>query len=331
MPLSLALICSLCSMSFAHEPARYLFVSAPRDAKVMYVKLPQRGPVTGHGAPNLSPEPLIDSGLKSPMGLAVDQQRNRLLVADPESFKVFSYNLIFTGGKAVVDGAPSVAAQDVEARWVACDGIGNIFVSDERQNKILKVPAEKRLRGEPGAVELYSGQTVTNVNAPGGVAVDNFHVFWSNKATGTSSGSVVKGFESPPGANAQDSVFVVAKNAMKVYGVCLAKDNVYYSDEATKLYGVKKGGVQQTTVSDKLQAPRGCAWDGDGTVFVADRGLNKVFAFAGNMQKIGPARIASVLDVDGAFGVAVMSGASGVPHVAVVAWVLLSALVGGLH
>merc|ERR1719456_664897 len=190
----------------SEEPARYLFVSSSSTAKVYYVRLPPRGPVTGIGAPQHKVELLVDSGLKLPMGLASDQQRSRILVADPGERKVFSYTVLFSGGKAVTDGAASVAVQDVEARWVACDGIGNIFVTDERNNLIMKVPAEKSLRKEPTATALYSGASLSMVSAPGGIAVDNFHVFWSNKATGQQSGSVVKGFEAPATSNAEESV-----------------------------------------------------------------------------------------------------------------------------
>jgi len=277
---------------------------------VYYVRLPSRGPITGAGAPQHKVEVLVDSGLKLPMGLAADQQRSRLLVADPGERKVFAYNLLFSGGKAVTDGSAEVAVQDVEARWVAVDGIGSVFVTDERNNLIMKVPAEKAFRKEPTATALYNGGTLSMVSAPGGIAVDNFHVYWSNKATGQQSGSVVKGFEAPATGNVQESVKKLATNAEKVYGVCLAKDNVFYTDFETNIYGVKKGGSEQTTVSDKFQEPRGCSWDGDGTVFVADRGANFVAAFAGNMQTLAPARMGKVIDLEGAFGVAVLSAAS---------------------
>jgi len=291
------------------EPSRYLFVSSSSTAKVYYVRLPSRGPITGAGAPQHKVEILIDSGLKLPMGLAADQQRSRLLVADPGERKVFAYKLLFSGGKAVIDGSPEVAVQDVEARWVAVDGIGSVFVTDERNNLIMKVPAEKAFRKEPTATALYNGGTLSMVSAPGGIAVDNFHVYWSNKATGQQSGSVVKGFEAPATSNAEESVKKLATNAEKVYGVCLAKDNVFYTDFEKNVYGVKKGGSQQMTISDKFQEPRGCAWDGDGTVFIADRKANMVMAFAGNMQKMSAARVGKVVDQEGAFGVAVLSGA----------------------
>jgi len=304
------------------ESGRYLFASSSRTGRVVYVHLPARSPITGPGAPEHKAQTLIDNGLKAPMGLAADQQRSRLFVADPEAKKVLAYKILFSDGRAVVDGEAGVAANDVEARWVACDGVGNLFISDEARNYIMKIPADSsfRMGSEPKVV--YSGNVLTQVSAPGGVAVDNFHIFWSNKAVGTTAGSVVKGFETPPSTNAAESVLVLANNADKVYGVCLAKDNVFYTNHERYVYGVKKGGGKEITVSDKLQEPRGCSWDGDGTVFVADRGANLVAAFAGNMQTISAAKMGRVIDLEGAFGVAVLSASFSLYH----AKVLLTAI-----
>jgi len=300
--------------SCTSEPNRYVFISSPRQGKVVYVKIPAVGCADCHHDHTMPVVPLIDSGLKNPMGLAVDQQRSKLIVADPESRKVFSYSIYFSDGGVVVDGEPAVAVQDVQARWVACDGHGNIFVSDESANLIIKVPyASGSLRKEDTThkgVPIY-GANVPQVSAPGGVAVDNFHVFWSNKDNGKQMGSLVKGLEAPPLADAAEAVKVLAKNSDKVYGVCLVEDNVFYTDSLHHMYGVKKGGSELTLVSDKFQQPRGCAWDGDGTVYVADRQANAVFAFAGNMLTIAPARLIRVADFEGAFGVAVISGAAG--------------------
>merc|ERR1719265_985968 len=74
---------------------------------------------------------------------------------------------------------------------------------------------------------LYSGISVNQVSAPGGVAVDNFNIFWTNKAVGTMVGSVIKGMETPPSTNVAASVRPIAKNAVKSYGVCLVNDNVF--------------------------------------------------------------------------------------------------------
>lgn len=282
----------------ADEASRFLLISAPRLSKVVYMKIPD----------DKSPRPLIVSDLKSPQGMAVDQARSRLFVADPDSRKIFMYALSFADGVLSTDGKQSVAAQNVEARWVAVDAVGNIFFTDERQNLIQKVLASKIQAGDPTAVTLYSGQSVAEVSSPGGIAVDNFHIFWSNKAVGTQVGSVVKGFENPPDTNVAASVRAIAKNAMKVYGVCLSQNNVFYTNAQKKVFGVKKLGGAIAEVSDMLQQPRGCVWDLDGTVYVADKSGNAVYSFAGNMHALQPARLTKVVEFQDAFGVAVVSG-----------------------
>ena len=55
-------------------------------------------------------------------------------------------------------------------------------------------------------------------------------------------------------------------------------------------------------MSNKLSMPRGCAWDGDGTVYVADRGANAVFSFAGNMPTLDTALLQKAVDFGDAFG-----------------------------
>jgi len=282
----------------AFEPYKYLVISAPRLSKVVYMKIGDKGGQT---------RPLIDSGLKSPQGVAVDQKRQKLYVTDPDSRKIFSYNLVFNNGVLLTDGKQAVAAQNVEARWVAVDGVGSIFFTDERDNLIQKVSAEKILRGDPTPTVMYSGISVSQVSAPGGIATDNFHVFWTNKAVGTLVGSVVKGFETPPETNVAASVKAIAKNAVKVYGVCLSMNNVFYTDSESYVYAVKKTGGAIAEVTAKLLHPRGCTWDGDGTIYIADKGGNAVYSFPGNMHTLTPMKLTKTVDFEDAFGVAVIS------------------------
>lgn len=297
--LAVIVVLLLIASSMANEKSKFILVSAPRSATVVYFSQSDPGKVN----------PLIQRGLKAPQGLAVDQARMKLYVADPDHRKIFSYGLYFKRGALYADEDPAVAAQNVEARWVTVDGVGNIFLSDERNNLIQKVSAEQLRKGDPSPVTLYSGKAVAGVSAPGGVAVDNFHIFWSNKALGATVGSIVKGFEHPPDTNIAASVRAIAKNAKKVYGLCLTGSNVYFTNADKFIYGVKKNGGPIAEVSDKLQEPRGCSWDGDGTVYIADKVGNKVYSFPGNMRNIAPARLTQVVDFEDAFGVAVVSNA----------------------
>lgn len=290
-------VLAVLALALATEPAKYLIVSAPKLHKVMYIKMTP--------GEELRAVPLIDSGVTSPQGLAVDQKRQMLYVADPDLRKILSYELRFVNGVLMTEGAPRVAAQNVEARWCAVDGVGNLFFTDELTNLIQRVNVEDLQGSTAGTPQIiYDGAVVTEVNRPGGIAVDNFHVFWSNKEVGTQVGSVVKGLEQP-GAS-PTSVAQIAKNTVKSYGVCLSQNNVYYTDSQKFLFGVKKNGGAIATVSDKLVGPRGCAYDGDGTVYVSDKTAGAIFSFPGNMHSLSPATLTKVTDFDDAFGLVVV-------------------------
>jgi hypothetical protein len=203
-----------------------------------------------------------------------------------------------------------------------------VFFSDEPNSKILKITMARMVRGNTVPEIIYSTQNLTQgqpvegqsdsdngqpglVNHPGGVAVDNFHVFWTNKRMGTKDGTVVKGSEVVKGSGSEirENLAILAQNSPKSYGVCLALNNVFFTDSEKHIYGVKKTGGAVTEVSNILKKPRGCVWDGDGTVFVADREQNAIFSFPGNMHRITHADVTKVLDIEDAFGLAFLSSA----------------------
>jgi len=278
----------------------FLIISAPRLAKISWVRLPKLDKYDG-----LAPTTLIETGLLHPQGLAVDQKRKLLLVADPDLQKVLAYKLVQKGDTLSVEGNPVTVVENQEARWVAVDGVGNVFYSDEPNNLILKVPADKVMLGSQTPEVIYDGNALIQINEPGGVAVDNYHVFWTNKHFGTEVGSLVKGSETPMAGKSEESVGVLASNVLKSYGVCLALNNVFYTDDEHRVYGTKKEGGEIVELDGSLQKPRGCAYDGDGTVYVADRGQNAVLAFPGNMVTLTQTKLIKAVDAEDAFGLAV--------------------------
>lgn len=306
---SILALFSLFQLVLSEDPAKYLIISAPTQGKVVYTRLPD----DARPAPAAAPKPLIDSGLKMPQGLAVDRKRSQLYVADPDLRQVLMYKLSFSGGNMLASGDPTVTAKDIEARWVAVDGSGNVFLTDEANGQILKIDAKSLLRGEAKPTVIYDSLTNTHVSAPGGIAVDNFHVYWTNKAAGTEEnvGSINRGMEKPIGANTATQVVQLARNVPKAYGVCLSENNVFYTNAEAVLFGVKKTGSAVSTVSDAFEEPRGCVWDGDGTIYVADKKAGTVSSFAGNMRNLAPAPMSLVVKFDDAFGLATVSGANG--------------------
>lgn len=294
-------------------PAKYIIISNARTGTVGYAKLQDNrcGEV----------RTLINRDLVHPQGLAVDQKRQLLLIADSELHKVVSYGLtVHEDGSLAVDDQTPVA-EGVETRWVAVDGSGNIYMTDELNGKVLKVSAKQVLEGETTAKPVFAAGGA--IAAPGGIATDNFHLYWTNKEGGRELGTLVKALPGPSSGPARPAnATVLAKNAPKAYGVCFALDSLYFTAPQREVFAVRPredegsdGEGHVVTVSSQLSSPRGCAWDGASTVFVADRTANGIFALPGPSElarvstSSGTSAAVKVCDFEGAFGVALFSSA----------------------
>lgn len=299
-----------------------------------------------HGGHANDPKVLIttENGAKAPTGVCVDQNRGGLYITEPGDQIINRYPLYPDPSTGTLEvGPPLAVVTSVSARWCAVDATGNLFFSSEGANDIYKVPAASLIDlpmqflegagqkaspaagtykttavpdlagdpvlGEPG--KLYVGENVPTVSGPGGVAVDNFRVFWTNKALGTQVGSVVQGFESPSRASRGETA-VIAQNANKVYGVCLSANNLFYTEEKA-VHGVKKFGGSIATISTGFHSPRGCAWDGDGTIYVADKGGQAVFSFPANQRALAPEIVEKAFPAMDPVGVAVYETAKDSP------------------
>lgn len=283
------------------EPQKYLIVTAPTTSRIAYIKLP------GNGRP-LEPgdsfRTLLETGLSVPHGVAVDEYRKKLYVADPGLQKLVAYDLKHNGDALDV-GSKKTIADNVEVRWVTVDGIGNVFFTDEPRNRIMRVSATQIEDGNTTADILYDGLQTEKVSAPGGIITDNFFVYWLNKVSGTQVGSLMRAPSSKYLANASTPITALTNNAVKCYGVCMALNNMFYSDEGVNLYGVKRTGTGLQTVSGSLVEPRGCAFDGIGTLYIADKGQDAIYQLASNMPELKPnVQVKKAADLQGAYGLA---------------------------
>lgn len=284
------------------ESQKYLIASSPSTRRVGFLKLPM------DGSPALGNEPmrdLVTSGLSVPQGVAVDQWRMKLYVADPDLNKLVGYDLQENDGVLKV-GSQFTVAPDVETRWVTVDGVGNIFFTDEANNTLYKVSSQAvdsdALPATPTVV--YDGSTTSKVSSPGGILTDNYFLYWVNKASGTQVGSVIRATQTPNVSTATPTT-ALAMNTMKSYGVCLAPKVLFYTDEQTNLYTIPRVGGTVQTVSNALAEPRGCSFDGEGTVYVADKSYNAVYQFAANADTFTPnTPLQKVADFQGVFGLA---------------------------
>lgn len=279
-----------------------MLVSNAQNGSVAYALMREAGDISDMHL-------LITEGLVNPQGMFVDRRRSLLLIADSGLRKVVSYGLRRSGETLVVDAQTTVAA-GVETRWVTSDGPGNVYFTDEQHNKIYKVAAIDVNNGRTQSAVLFDAGSMDQLSAPGGLATDNFYLYWTNKMDGVSLGSVVRALQHAEVPDAQDSMEALAKSTPKTYGVCLALSNVIYTDSDNHIYATTTAGGSVVTVNSSLTSPRGCAWDGDGTVYVADRSLNGVFALDAPMSLLQSQAVRKVVTFEEAFGVAVFSRAA---------------------
>lgn len=310
----LLLAASAASASSAAAPIdKYVIVSNARTGSIGYSKVPDSGPYP-------KPTILISQGLGHPQGIAVDQKRQLLFVADSDLNKVVSYGLtVAKDGTLKVDEQTPVM-ENTEARWVAADGSGNVYVTDEINNQILKVSARQIIEGDTRPEVIYTADTTEgakgvvtkSISAPGGIATDNIYLYWSNKVNGDQVGSVVRALaQTPYNSSEAAPVEELTRSNAKAYGVCLAIDNVFFTDSDLNLFAMKRTATPRTggvaTVSNLLTNPRGCAWDGDSTVYVADRGTGAIYTVPGPMVELGQWDPAKVMTFEDVFGIAVFT------------------------
>lgn len=80
-----------------------------------------------------------------------------------------------------------------------------------------------------------------------------------------------------------------------------------HGQRALRVPSLQRGGPV-VEVSSVLDRPRGCAWDGDGTVYVADRGAGRVYSLPSNMHILSRSDLSEAFEYDDAFGLAVLTG-----------------------
>jgi len=304
--------------SALHSFTEFIFVSQPGEHSVSVTEVNALTRKVMRES-----RPFITAGLHEPTGLAVDHKRQRLYVADPKSHKVFMYKLYFgVNGLAVRQDQQFVAVRDVTPRWIAVDEKGTLFCTDEGRSFIAEVSAKeladlgredvKYDQVRPTWHKLYSGDQDEAVDHPGGIAVDGTSIFWGNRKRGHPHGSLLQASEDPEEKLARgvpEMIKALSSNMDKVYGVCNSPTMVFYTGGARQVYGAKPGSFQarasETVLLNDFAQPRGCVWDGDGTVYLADKGADAVWSFPSSMHNTGLVQATKAFSVTDPYGVAV--------------------------
>mmetsp|Transcript_17011 Transcript_17011/g.40994 ORF Transcript_17011/g.40994 Transcript_17011/m.40994 type:complete len:327 (-) Transcript_17011:25-1005(-) len=303
----------------AAVPTNYLFVTSPQQGTLSVVKHAAGDPGGG------TVTTLLEApALEAPMGVAVDRQRMRLFVSDLTKKNIYMLPLSHTAGRVALadpSAKPRVAVEGVETRWLAVDLDGNLMYSEEVLNRIMFVPVTAFGTSGFLAGASVSGSMTTvlaeapkepGVSNPGDVAGDVRAVYWTNKLDGQTVGSVMR-------VENNTAPLAIARNADKVYGLAVTPTLAFFSDGNGDIFGSGKyGGSDAVLVTSAAASPRGLAYDGDGSIYVADKG-GTVWSFPGGTRVARPwNNLTKVADVLDATGIAAMQMASAAWSAAVV-------------
>lgn len=80
----------------------------------------------------------------------------------------------------------------------------------------------------------------------------------------------------------------------KTQGVCLNQAFVFFTDSESGLFAAPKDMGDQTNeqgrmLTNALAQPRGCVWDQDGTIYIADGGNNRIASIASSFASLSEA------------------------------------------
>lgn len=241
----------------AAELDRFLILSSPKQGLVQYMKLPD-GPLV----------PLLNAGVTTPEGMAVDN--NVLYIADLGRGVIHAVDLEVHDGHLIAL-RPRAEVSSVAANWLA-KGDALLF-TDQAGNAVYKVEKKK-------PVLVYDGTAIDAMSNPGALVAEpgSGLVFFGNTQAGTTAGALVA-------AETSSSLMTkIVSDVESITGICASQNNLFYTS-GTNLYGVKRSGTLHTQIAAMLE-PRGCAYDQDGTIYVMDRGAGKLYTLPANMDQL---------------------------------------------
>lgn len=166
---------------------------------------------------------------------------------------------------------------------------------------------------QPHILTMYEASVNSHVSSPAGIVTDGVSVYWANQENGMTAGSVIEGQVSPStpleltagGTAASFESHAVASNAASSFGITKTHNMLIYSDSAQYIYGVRRTGGQEATLSEAFDSPRGLVWDGDNTIYIADQGANTIWSMPAG--RLGPDQpLGRVVDVRDPFGLALL-------------------------
>jgi len=263
----------------AGATTRYMLLSSPQKGMVYYIRM-NNVEEESMGKP-VSEISLFACG--KPQGIAVDQSRSILYVADAETNSIIGTELSVMPDGSLISGPKVPIKSSTKALWISVDSHGNLFYSRTQTKEIMMISAAtassvfqgKIAPSQP--VQLYAANgmpPILKVRTPHGVYVDDTNLYWVNGAIGE--GVLMRGLEKPSDLKELD-IKVMQKDGGAAFGVCGSPEHIYYTSKE-HVFGIPKDGGNVTILSTVLLQPRGCSWDGSGGLWVADKD-GQIFRF----------------------------------------------------
>jgi len=261
---------------------KYLISSFPMIKQVAYTHLP-----------DTIWRPLDLGVVERPEAVVADAGNSRLFVADKGLKKIFVYDLVIEENGLLKTHGRRVAVNDVDAFWMAVNGIGDLYFSGQETStsevdprSVYRMDEDKISQGISwGPTMIYDRENAQYPKSvawlPSGLAVDSFDVYWANEEKGKEKGSVCRGSRRNIKFNPTKplDVAVINQAVDRVLGMAMASMNIFYLTPKA-IYGLDKrtdsriekdeniGIIQELPAGD--WKPQSIAYDGEGTMYWTD-------------------------------------------------------------
>jgi len=293
------------------HPFQQWYSQCLRIEEVSHIVFPEIKTVAYTHLPDTIWRPLFLGTVSNPMGVAADPLNSRLYVSDPDLKKIFWYQLVIEDdGLLKTDGHQHVAVDNVTAKWMAVNGLGDLYFTGQTlveapassYRAVYRMDESKIAIGDAmNPVEVYSkatgGYPESNVWMPSGIAVDSFNVFWGNQEKGIKYGSVCSGSRKKQDETGHPEINVLSRQVNEVRGMAVAGQNIFYLS-TQGIYGQEKttssvadrnpdvGFVQSAgQASPDGWDPVSIAFDGEDTMYWTEAKTGIIYQFpAGDTQ-----------------------------------------------
>lgn len=235
-------------------PKQFLIMTSPMEQKIVYVQIKNLKAVSPHPVPRVSP--LIDAGLTTPMGVAVDRTHGFVYVADLDAGSIYRYKLFVKGDTLFSDGVQLPVITGRQVRWLAVDQHGNVYFSDQAANAVYKLDFATIQEMAMGTFTAGDLKTVREKEAEEEAEIAATEAVASD-------GSALPQLPPPPPKPVIHTLYEASANphVSKPSGIATNSEVIFWGNEYG---GLDKGTVVEGEVTPKAPATSGATEGGAG-------------------------------------------------------------------